>query len=154
MHAVPALAGDASALGRDARAEATLAAMTRIADLRKNYERGELDEAAARSEPFPQFEAWLQEALAAGVPEPTAMTLATAGTDGRPSTRVVLMKEATPKGIVWYVSRARSSALTAPKRTPISSRGRWRRASVHGRPSRVVRLPRAPCWWGAPRSSV
>lgn len=75
-----------------------------IADLRKNYERGELDESAARSEPFAQFEAWLQEALSAEVPEPTAMTLATVGPDDRPSTRIVLMKEVTPAGIVFYTN--------------------------------------------------
>ena len=45
-------------------------------DIRKDYERGELDEDATRADPFAQFGAWLQEAIESGVPEPTAMTLA------------------------------------------------------------------------------
>ena len=55
---------------------------TRIADLRKSYEKAELDEQAADARPLAQFETWLQQALDAEVPEPNAMTLATVGTDG------------------------------------------------------------------------
>ncbi len=75
---------------------------SRIADLRKSYERAELDEGAAAERPLLQFEAWLQQAMAAQVPEPTAMTLATVGADGRPSTRVVLVKGVDERGLVWY----------------------------------------------------
>jgi pyridoxamine 5'-phosphate oxidase len=73
-----------------------------IADLRKSYERAELDESAAAERPMVQFEAWLQQAIAARVPEPNAMTLATVGPDGRPSTRVVLIKGMDERGLVWY----------------------------------------------------
>ncbi|MBC7726829.1 MAG: pyridoxamine 5'-phosphate oxidase [Microbacteriaceae bacterium] len=76
----------------------------RIADLRKSYERAELDEGAAAGRPLVQFEAWLQQAIAAQVPEPTAMTLATVGLDGRPSTRVVLVKGVDERGLVWYTN--------------------------------------------------
>ena len=74
----------------------------RIADLRKSYERAELDEGAASERPLALFEAWLQQAIAAQVPEPNAMTLATVGADGRPSTRVVLVKGVDERGLVWY----------------------------------------------------
>ena len=74
----------------------------RIADLRKSYERAELDEGAASERPLALFEAWLQQAIAAQVPEPNAMTLATVGADGRPSTRVVLVKAVDERGLVWY----------------------------------------------------
>ena len=76
----------------------------RIADLRKSYERAELDEGAAAERPLAQFEAWLQQAIAAQVPEPNAMTLATADADGRPSTRVVLIKGFDERGLVWYTN--------------------------------------------------
>jgi pyridoxamine 5'-phosphate oxidase len=76
----------------------------RIADLRKSYERGELDEATAAAEPLRQFELWLVQALRAELPEPNAMTLATVGADGRPSTRVVLIKGCDERGIVWYTN--------------------------------------------------
>jgi pyridoxamine 5'-phosphate oxidase len=51
-----------------------------------------------------QFETWMQQALAARLPEPNAMTLATVGADGRPSTRVVLIKGFDARGIVWYTN--------------------------------------------------
>ncbi|NDG39841.1 MAG: pyridoxamine 5'-phosphate oxidase [Betaproteobacteria bacterium] len=75
-----------------------------IADLRKSYERDELDETASASKPLAQFEAWLQQAIAAHVPEPNAMTLATVGADGRPSTRIVLIKGLSDKGLDWYTN--------------------------------------------------
>jgi pyridoxamine 5'-phosphate oxidase len=73
-----------------------------LADLRKSYELAELDESAASAEPRLQFELWLQQALDAGLPEPTAMTLASVGADGRPSTRVVLLKGNDARGLVWF----------------------------------------------------
>ena len=73
-----------------------------IASLRKSYERDELDEASAAADPLNQFQLWLQQALNAQLPEPNAMTLATVGADGRPSTRVVLIKGCDERGIVWY----------------------------------------------------
>lgn len=78
--------------------------MNRISDLRKNYERGELDERHASNDPLRQFQTWLREAIEAKLPEPNAMTVATVGADGRPSTRVVLIKEADERGIVWYTN--------------------------------------------------
>lgn len=77
-----------------------------IADLRKSYERAELNEQASQVDPFAQFDQWLNEAIAAQVPEPNAMTLATVGSDLRPSTRVVLIKGFDARGIVWYTNYA------------------------------------------------
>jgi pyridoxamine 5'-phosphate oxidase len=78
--------------------------MTDIAALRKSYELAELDETASAVDPMQQFERWLEQAIAAQLPEPTAMTLATVGADGRPSTRVVLVKAVDPRGIAWYTN--------------------------------------------------
>jgi len=75
-----------------------------IADLRKSYERDALDEQASSADPLQQFEHWLQQALDAQIPEPNAMTLATVGSDARPSTRVVLLKGFDARGIVWYTN--------------------------------------------------
>jgi pyridoxamine 5'-phosphate oxidase len=75
-----------------------------LADLRKSYERAELSEDASRAEPLQQFEQWLNEAIAAAVPEPNAMTLATVGSDLRPSTRIVLIKGYDERGVVWYTN--------------------------------------------------
>src|ERR1700709_1099339 len=76
----------------------------RIAELRKSYERAELSEDASHGEPLKQFDQWLTAAIAARVPEPTAMTLATVASDLRPSTRVVLVKGYDARGIVWYTN--------------------------------------------------
>lgn len=77
-----------------------------LADLRKSYEHGSLDEGDAATDPVTQFTRWLDEALASGLPEPNAMTVATVGEDGRPSTRVVLIKGCDERGIVWYSNYA------------------------------------------------
>ncbi len=75
-----------------------------IADLRKSYERAELNESASQADPLKQFEQWVNEAIAAEVPEPNAMTLATVASDLRPSTRVVLIKGFDARGIVWFTN--------------------------------------------------
>jgi len=77
---------------------------TTIADLRKSYESAELSESASHADPLYQFDQWLNEALAAQIPEPNAMTLATVGHDLRPSTRIVLIKGYDARGIVWYTN--------------------------------------------------
>jgi pyridoxamine 5'-phosphate oxidase len=78
--------------------------MTHIADLRKSYERAELNEDASHADPVKQFEQWLNEAISAELPEPNAMTLATVGSDLRPSTRVVLIKGFDARGIMWFTN--------------------------------------------------
>lgn len=78
--------------------------MTDLSQLRKSYERAELDEHASHADPLQQFAQWLQEAIASQVPEPNAMTLATVGGDLRPSTRVVLIKGFDARGIVWFTN--------------------------------------------------
>ena len=82
-----------------------------IADLRKSYERAELNEDASHADPLKQFDQWLAEAIAAKVPEPNAMTLATVASNLRPSTRVVLIKGFDARGIVWYTNYASRKGL-------------------------------------------
>jgi pyridoxamine 5'-phosphate oxidase len=78
--------------------------MKSLAELRKSYEKAELDEQASDPDPLKQFELWLDQAIAAQLPEPNAMTLATVGEGGRPSTRVVLIKGLDARGIVWFTN--------------------------------------------------
>ena len=75
-----------------------------LASLRKSYERAELSESASQADPLAQFGQWFNEARRGEVPEPNAMTLATVGSDLRPSTRVVLIKDFDARGIVWYTN--------------------------------------------------
>lgn len=75
-----------------------------LADLRTSYESAILDEAQSHANPFLQFEQWLGEALKADIPEANAMTLATVGSDLRPSTRIVLIKDFDARGIQWFTN--------------------------------------------------
>jgi len=72
--------------------------------LRKEYTRAGLAEADADPDPIEQFDKWFNEALAANLHEPNAVTLATATRDGRPSARVVLLKGYDDRGFVFYTS--------------------------------------------------
>lgn len=78
--------------------------MNPIADMRKSYERAELDENASHAQPLQQFDQWLNEAIRAEIPEANAMTLATVNHDLRPSTRIVLIKGYDARGLVWYTN--------------------------------------------------
>lgn len=72
--------------------------------MRTSYERDALDEQSVGNEPLALFEKWFDIALKAKVPEPNAMTVATVGADGRPSTRVVLVKSFDADGVVFYTN--------------------------------------------------
>ncbi len=78
--------------------------MSKLSDFRKSYELGELDEAQASDGPLALFNVWMDEAIGHDVSEPTAMTVATVGANGRPSTRVVLLKGADARGMVWFTN--------------------------------------------------
>lgn len=73
-----------------------------LADLRREYRLASLDVADVDANPLVQFHRWFDEACRAEILEPNAMTLATSGADGRPSARIVLLKEATPLGFVFF----------------------------------------------------
>ncbi len=75
-----------------------------LQDLRVSYELGELDDAAAPSDPFILFQDWLAEAVQHRVPDPNAMTLATIGQDGVPTARTVLLKGLDMRGFHFYTS--------------------------------------------------
>jgi pyridoxamine 5'-phosphate oxidase len=70
--------------------------------LRIDYRRGRLLEEGADPDPMQTFAAWFAEACAAGLHEPNGMTLATAGANGRPSARIVLLKEVDARGFCFF----------------------------------------------------
>lgn len=75
-----------------------------IADLRKDYMQGSLNESDALPSPFDFFRKWFDQALSSDLPEPNAMTLATVGPDGRPSARVVLIKGLDERGFTFFTN--------------------------------------------------
>jgi pyridoxamine 5'-phosphate oxidase len=71
---------------------------------RHDYEQASLDESAVDRDPIRQFQVWFEAATAAGIPEPNAMTLATASPEGRPSARIVLMRGFDERGFVFFTN--------------------------------------------------
>jgi pyridoxamine 5'-phosphate oxidase len=73
---------------------------------REEYDAGQLHEHEVDGDPLVQLRAWLDEAIAAVLPEPTAMTLATVAADGAPDARIVLLRGLDHRGLLWYTNRA------------------------------------------------
>ena len=90
--------------------------------MREEYAAAGLDEADAGDDPLALFDRWLAQVVAAGVPEPNAMALATATADGRPSVRLVLLKGADAAGFVFYTntSSRKGSELAANPRAALA----------------------------------
>lgn len=75
-----------------------------IADLRKDYTLKDLNENEIDKNPFIQFKIWFNQSVAAQLPEPNAMTLATCTPDGKPSARMVLLKDIDERGFVLFTN--------------------------------------------------
>ena len=75
-----------------------------LASIRREYSLQQLTRDSVHPDPLVQFKKWLSEALEAQVNEPTAMTLATAGSDGKPAARIVLLKDVNEQGLSFYTN--------------------------------------------------
>lgn len=73
-----------------------------VANIRKSYEAGSLNEEDVQADPIVQFREWLDTALKSDMREPTAVVLATADAQGQPSARLVLLKGVRDDGFVFY----------------------------------------------------
>lgn len=113
-----------------------------ISHLRKEYSQASLSEQDAALDPMAQFAAWFDDALAAQLPDPNTMTLATCGADGQPSARIVLLKGFGPQGFTWFTNYQSRKAYQLEDNARASLLFYWseleRQVSVEGS---VVRLP-------------
>ncbi len=75
-----------------------------IADLRRDYSQHELSEHDVDPDPIKQFARWFHETVAAELPEPNAMSLATVDAEGKPSLRIVLLKDVDERGFTFYTN--------------------------------------------------
>jgi pyridoxamine 5'-phosphate oxidase len=75
-----------------------------VADLRKDYGQASLNENEVMDDPMLQFTQWFEQALKAEVNEPNAMSVATVAANGRPSSRIVLVKQFDERGFTWYTN--------------------------------------------------
>ncbi|HSV19268.1 MAG TPA: pyridoxamine 5'-phosphate oxidase [Casimicrobiaceae bacterium] len=139
------------------------------AQLRTEYKRETLDEGAVDRDPFAQFARWFDEAVAAHLPEPNAMTLATVGADGRPSARIVLLKGVDARGFVFYTNHDSRKGRELPAGAPVALLFHWveleRQVRIEGHAARVepavadayfASRPRASRLgaWASPQSAV
>jgi pyridoxamine 5'-phosphate oxidase len=128
-----------------------------MADMRKDYSMAGLLEKDLAKNPFRQFEQWFQEAEAAKIPEPNAMTLATTARDGRPAARTVLLKACDGRGFVFYTnyeSRKGRELDANPRATLLFP---WltmeRQITVEGAVTRVTREESEVYFHSRPRQS-
>ena len=128
-----------------------------LADLRKDYSLSGLLEKDLARDPFRQFDKWFQEAQAAKVVEPNAMTLATATRDGRPSARTVLLKGVDGRGFVFYTnyeSRKGRELTENPRATLLLP---WlaleRQITIEGAVAKISREESAAYFHSRPRAS-
>ncbi len=127
-----------------------------LAALREEYGDRGIDPATLPDSPLVAFDAWLAEALAAGLPEPNAMTLATLGEAG-PEARVVLLKARDEKGFVFYTNyesqKARELGREPACALVFDWLGAMRQVRVRGRAERVSREESAEYFRTRPRAS-
>lgn len=128
-----------------------------LAAIRTDYARAGLEERDLDPSPTKQLQRWLRDAIDAGHPEPTAMTLATVSADGEPSARVVLLKGLDDAGLTFFTH------YTSDKGRSLDATGRacvnffWvlleRQARVTGRVERTSREESELYWKSRPRES-
>ena len=128
-----------------------------ISETHPEYNRGYLNDGRAGADPFVLFRTWLDEALHADYVVPTAMTLATAGPDGRPSARTVLLKEFDEGGFVFYTnygSRKGRELAANPRAALLFFWGRLeRQVQVEGTVRKIPRDQAEAYFHSRPRES-
>lgn len=109
--------------------------------LRKNYALGGLNEQDCNSNPIVQFENWFKQAQAAEIKEPNAMTVSSATADGQPSGRIVLLKEVSDLGFVFYTNYTSRKARDFDSNPRVALTFYWgeleRQVRVEGRVEKV-----------------
>ena len=128
-----------------------------LADLRKEYSLAGLAEKDLAKDPFRQFEKWFQEAEAAKIHEPNAAVLSTATKDGRPSSRMVLLKGIDGRGFVFYTNYNSRKGIEIESNPRVSFMFPWvaleRQVIVEGPVTRTTREESEAYFHVRPRAS-
>ena len=128
-----------------------------LEELRLEYKCGALDESHCDSNPMEQFRRWMTDARTADLTEPNAMTLSTATADGRPSGRIVLLKELTPEEFIFYTNYTSRKGREMDANPFVSLTFYWaeleRQVRVEGRVRRVSREKSEAYFRGRPKGS-
>ncbi|MFW8592411.1 pyridoxamine 5'-phosphate oxidase [Glaciecola sp. 2405UD65-10] len=131
--------------------------MKPLQDFRKEYTRGRLDTEALKANPMDLFKQWLDDAIKAELPDPNAMTVATVDETGQPSQRIVLLKDVSDEGFVFYTNLGSRKAKELAHNSKISLHFPWyfleRQVRVCGTASLLSRKDVARYFFSRPKDS-
>ena len=112
-----------------------------LQDNRREYDYGKLTRESLLDNPFEQFKLWMDQALEAGIQDPTAMSVATVDSSGKPWQRMVLLKEFDQRGFVFYTNLGSRKAQDIEGNPQVSLHFPWlqldRQVIVGGRAERL-----------------
>jgi len=112
-----------------------------LQDNRRQYTYGELSRESLATDPFAQFDLWMDQALSADIIDPTAMSLSTLGADGKLWSRMVLLKGFDQRGLVFYTNLGSRKALDIDNNPQVCLHFPWlqmdRQVIVAGRAERL-----------------
>ena len=128
-----------------------------LSDLRISYTKDSFSESDLLESPFDQFEKWFSEALKSKVDEPNAMSLATISPDGNPRTRIVLVKDFSKDGLIFYTNYESAKAKGMEVNKAVSVNFVWhplqRQINIQGFTEKVDRKVSELYFHSRPRGS-
>ena len=131
--------------------------MSDVADLREDYRRGALERGDLRDDPVELFRTWIEGAIADGLPEPNAVTVATVDADGHPDARVVLLKAYDARGFVFYTNYESAKGRQLTEHPHAALVFNWleheRQVRIRGPVERISREETAAYFHSRPRGS-
>ena len=129
----------------------------KIDDIRRSYTKDKLDFDKLNADPIAQFELWLKDAIAAELPDPTAMCVATVDEQGQPSQRLVLLKDVSPEGFTFYTNLGSRKATELSSNPKVCLHFPWhpleRQVIVYGTAERVSNMQVAKYFLSRPKES-
>jgi len=131
--------------------------MKPLQDFRKEYTRGTLDTDSLTNNPMDLFNTWLEDAIKAELPDPNAMTVATVDETGQPSQRIVLLKDVSNEGFVFYTNLGSRKAKELSNNPKVSLHFPWyfleRQVRVCGVAEPLSRTTVAKYFFSRPKES-
>lgn len=131
--------------------------MKPLQDFRKEYTKGRLDTDVLSTNPMDLFSRWLKDAIAADLPDPNAMTVATVDSSGQPSQRIVLLKDVSDEGFVFYTNLGSRKAQELKQNNKVSLHFPWyfleRQVRVCGIAEPLSRTAVAKYFFSRPKDS-
>lgn len=128
-----------------------------LENFRRDYLRDGLKREALNSNPFQQFELWMDQTIQSGIPDPTAMTLATVDASGQPSQRIVLLKHVDEAGFVFFTNYGSVKAKNIAVNAKVSLHFPWhmleRQVKVLGTAEKISTAQSLKYFLSRPRES-